>query len=80
MDWWKPKCEQCNNIRITMRKLIMWLMTFISDGDKLIIADMLLTDVLKSKKATIDNVYAEKIITTVIKSQGNKIQEFIVKD
>ena len=63
-----------------IRKLIIWMIGMLSNADKLVLADILLTDVLKSKDATITNEYAERIITTVIKSQGNKIQEFIVKD
>lgn len=77
---WKSISEYNHNIRVNMRRIILWLLKFVDAGTKLEIADMLLTDVLGSKTHTINNEYAEHIITTVIKSQGNKIQEFIVKD
>jgi hypothetical protein len=65
---------------MNMKRIILWLLSFLDDGVKLELADQLLTEVLESNTHTINNVYAEHIITTIIKSQGNKIQEFIVKD
>jgi hypothetical protein len=63
-----------------MKRIILWLLNFLDYGTKLELADRLLTEVLESNTYTINNIYAEHIITTVIKSKGNKIQEFIVKD
>jgi len=40
----------------------------------------LLEDILNSKTSAIDNKTAEKIITLAIKSRGNKITSFIIKD
>jgi hypothetical protein len=65
---------------MNMKRIILWLLSFLDDGVKLELADQLLTEVLESNTHTINNVYAEHIITTIIKSQGNKIKEFIVKD
>lgn len=61
-------------------KLVMWLVGFMSDQDKLKVADLTLSEVLASKYYNITPEYAEKIITTVIKSNGNKITDFIVRD
>ncbi len=40
----------------------------------------ILINILNSKNSKIDNKVAEEIITTVIKSKGNKITSFILKD
>lgn len=63
-----------------MVKFVLWIIGGMSDDSKLIIADHLLKDVLKSNSSTISPKYAESIIKTVIKSGGNKITDFIVKD
>ena len=44
------------------------------------LAVAILNDILKSKGSNIDNETAERIITIAIKSSGNKIVRFIVKD
>lgn len=63
-----------------MKKLILWLMKFVSDQDKLIIADRCLKDVQTSKYYAIPNTMAESLMRSIIKSNGNKIVDFIVKD
>lgn len=63
-----------------MVKFVLWIIGFMPDQSKLYIADKLLGDVLGSKVYAITPEYAEKIITKVIKSGGNKVTDFIVKD
>lgn len=55
-------------------------MKFVSDQDKLIIADRCLKDVQTSKYYAIPNTMAESLMRSIIKSNGNKIVDFIVKD
>ena len=52
----------------------------ISDKNKVVLADVLLGDILNSPDHSIGGVMAEKIIGKVIKSTGNNVTSFIVKD
>lgn len=63
-----------------MVKFIIWIIGFMSDSSKLLIVDTVLKSVLGSKTGTITPQYAESIMKSVIKSGGNKITDFIVKD
>jgi len=62
------------------RYIIKWLLKGLSGKDKVLIAEIALNHVLDSKKDSISNSMAERLITTIIKSSGNKIVSFIIKD
>lgn len=47
---------------------------------KLQLADMLIDEVVKSTDYSINNTIAERIVVNVIKSTGNRVSSFIVKD
>jgi len=57
-----------------------WLLKRLSWRYKKKIVLFLLQDMLDSKTSSIDNKTAERIITLAIKSRGNKITSFIIKD
>ena len=61
-------------------KEVVGAISGISDGVKLVVADKLLGDVLKSKTVGIDPDMAEKITTKIAKSTGNKIYDFMLRD
>jgi len=61
-------------------KLVRWLMKKMAFTTKVELANDLLLDVLNSKGYSISNIYAQSIIETVIKSSGNKVTDFIIKD
>ena len=63
-----------------MKRLVMWLLQFVSEQDKLTIADKCLKDVQASKYHGIPNAMAESMMRSIIKSNGNKIVDFIVRD
>jgi Ca2+-binding EF-hand superfamily protein len=63
-----------------MVKVIKWLIRRRKRQEQIVIAYDILVDILKSKDYHISNPMAEKIIETVIKSNGNKVIEFILKD
>ena len=67
-------------IRRRIIKFIKWLLKKITRQEQIIVAYDILVDILVSKDYRINNVMAEKIIETVIKSKGNKVIEFILKD
>jgi hypothetical protein len=52
----------------------------ISDKNKVVLADVLLGDVLKSTEHSIGGVMAERIIGKVIKSTGNNVTSFMVQE
>ena len=61
-------------------KLIKLLLKYVSTKEKLLLADILVDDVVRSEDYHINDVIAERIIVNVIKSTGNKVTSFIVKD
>lgn len=52
----------------------------ISSKAKVELAKKLLIDVLESADDSIKNAEASSIIETVVRSQGNKVVDFIIKD
>ncbi len=63
-----------------IKKFTLWLVSKLPDIDKKELAVNLLDEVLSSKDTAIDNTTAERIITNTIKSVGNKVTAFVVKD
>jgi len=63
-----------------MKDLILWMISKLSRGSQKSIVLKLLNVILLSKDSSIDNKTAEKIVTMAIKSQGNTITSFIIKD
>jgi len=60
--------------------MIKWFLKRLSWKTKKILTLFLLEDILKSKTSSIDNATAEKIITMAVKSRGNKVTGFTIKD
>lgn len=67
-------------MKVYIKRFLLWLISFTSSQTKLDIAYLLLKEIQESKQDTIPSKYAEKIITIIIKSKGNKITDFILKD
>lgn len=63
-----------------MYSLILFIIKFIPMSKKLQLADMLIDEVVKSTDYSINNTIAERIVVNVIKSTGNRVSSFIVKD
>lgn len=61
-------------------KLVLWLMKFVSDNEKKAIVLMLLQDTVQSKTNSIDPGFAELVMRQVVKSRGNKVAAYIVKE
>ena len=60
--------------------MIKWMINRLGYQAKKSLALYILEDILNSSDSNIDNKVAEQIITTVIKSKGNKVSSFILKD
>lgn len=57
-----------------MYKIVLWLTRWLSDYSKVKLANTLLTD------THISNKVAEEMIIKIVKSDGNKITDFVVRD
>jgi hypothetical protein len=56
------------------------MLKFIPIKDKLLLADSLIYEVVKSKDCSVNNAIAERIVVNIIKSSGNKVTSFMVAD
>ena len=63
-----------------MIKFIKWLIRKCKRQTQVTLAYDILVGILKSEDYHINYVMAEKIIETVIKSNGNKVVEFTLRD
>lgn len=61
-------------------KLILWLLKFTSREQQKAITLGILDSILRSKDSSIDKQFAEMVVEKCIRSTGNKITAFIVKD
>jgi hypothetical protein len=61
-------------------KLILWLLSLCSPAEKKVVLLKTLDDILESKTTTVDKQLGELVVSKVIKSTGNNITAFIVKD
>ncbi len=57
-----------------------WILDKLSRKTQKIIIMYLLEQIVNSKDSSIDNAMAENIITLAVKSVGNKVTSFIIKD
>ena len=60
--------------------MISWIVKKLSYKKQKKIAIQVLTDLLNSEREAIDNKTAEQLISLIVKSKGNKVTHFIVKD
>ena len=60
--------------------MVIWLVKVLSRHEQKAIALYVLEDILTSKDSSIDSQYAELVVEKCIKSTGNKITAFLVKD
>jgi len=62
-----------------LEKICRYFLSKLAHSVKIAIARDILDDIQKCEDYAIDNIHAEKIIESVIKSTGNVITDFIVK-
>lgn len=63
-----------------MLRFIKWLITKISDENKKALLIHLMDDIVDGTTSSIDKVTAERLLVKIIKSVGNSISAFIVRD
>ena len=61
-------------------KLVMWLIGRMSVGEKKAIVLGVLQEVVHSKTSTIDPEFAEAVMVQVVKSRGNNVTAYLVKE
>lgn len=61
-------------------KVVRWLAKRLDSKNKVELAEVMLKDVQESEDYSIKSAKAEVILETVIKSNGNKITDFILRD
>lgn len=57
-----------------MYKLILWLAKWLDDKNKVLLANEMLSNV------SIGDKIAEEMIIKIVKSSGNRVSDFIIKD
>ena len=60
--------------------MISWIVRKLSYNTQKKIAIQVMLDLLNSKNGSVDNKTAEQLISLIVKSKGNKVSSFIVKD
>jgi hypothetical protein len=60
--------------------MLKWILRRMSRSKQKSIVLFLLGELVNSKDSSIDNATAETIISLAIKSNGNKVTSFIIKD
>jgi hypothetical protein len=63
-----------------MYKVVKWLVKWLSRGEQKALVLDVLFDLVNSRDSQIDKVFGEQVVATVVKSTGNNITAFIVKD
>jgi hypothetical protein len=63
-----------------MLKIILWVIRKLGRAKQKAIVLSVLEDLVNSKDSQIDKAFGELVVATVIKSTGNNITAFIVKD
>jgi len=63
-----------------LSKFIAWLLFKLNRGEQKMLIIKLLKAIVDSEDSSIDNKTAETIITLAVKSVGNKVTSFIIKD
>lgn len=61
-------------------KFVKWLVDKLSDFNKVELAEDLLKDIQTGATYSISDTRAKEIIETVVKSSGNKVVDYILKD
>lgn len=61
-------------------KIVSWALQKLLPAEKKAIVLQLLTELVDSKTHNIDKQFAEVIMTKVVKSQGNSITAYVLKD
>lgn len=61
-------------------KLLYWIINKLSRAKQKAIVIYLLNDIVNSSDSSIDDNFANFIVNTVAKSNGNKVTAFIYKD
>lgn len=59
---------------MNMYKILLWLTNWLDDKNKILLANELLSDV------KIGDTMAEQMLIKIVKSSGNRISDFIIKD
>lgn len=57
-----------------MYKLILWLAKWLDDKNKVLLANEMLSNV------SIGDKIAEEMIIKIVKSSGNRVSDFIIRD
>ena len=63
-----------------IKRLVRWLIKKLTHGNQKTIIIAVLQDIVNSKTSSIDNKTAEIIISLAVKSAGNKVTSFTIKD
>ena len=59
---------------MNMYKILLWLAKWLDDKNKVLLANEMLSDV------SIGDTMAEMMIIKIVKSSGNRVSDFIIKD